>query len=494
MKIKLMKKVFTVIAISMMMVGSLVAELGAFSSVNAAEKTDPAWTKIKKSGQLVVGTSADYAPYEFHTNINGKDKIVGFDISMAQEIAKKLGVKLVVKDMSFDALLGAVTTGKVDMVIAGMTNTPERAEEVDFSIPYFSDNNVLMVRKADANKYNKLSDIKGHKVAAQVASTQYDDAEKINGAKVVALKKIPDMATQLTQKKLDGVVVASTTAESYVQQSPAFAIAQVSLGKAAGSSIVMPKNSPVLKAKVNKIIKKDVLGAPFKAWKAQAIKIMNKKEGFFQKYWPYFVQGTLYTLGLAAIGVFFGAVIGTLLALMKTSTVWVLKAIANVYIEFVRGTPLLIQVFIVFFGTQIIGLNVAGFLAGAIAMSLNSAAYVAEIIRSGINSIAEGQAEAARSLGLSKKQTMRFVVLPQAVKNILPALGNEFVTVIKEGSVVSVIGVGELTFQTSLVQGSSFKPFLPLMITALIYFVLTFGISRLLGLAERRMAQSERQI
>ncbi|WP_031671075.1 amino acid ABC transporter permease, partial [Listeria monocytogenes] len=164
---------------------------------------------------------------------------------------------------------------------------------------------------------------------------------------------------------------------------------------------------------------------------------------------------------------------------------------AAFYIEFVRGTPLLIQIFIVFFGTQIIGMDVSAFVSGCIALSLNSAAYVAEIIRAGISAVNKGQMEAARSLGMTQGASMRYIILPQAVKNILPALGNEFVTVIKESSIVSVIGVTELMFMTGVVQGASFKPFIPLIITSLIYFVLTFSLSRLLGVAERRMRTSD---
>lgn len=485
------KKIGTLMMTLLIVMSTLMSLVGISSTTNAAT-TDKTWAKIQKRGTLIVGTSADYAPYEFHSTVNGQDKIVGFDMTMARTIAKKLGVKIKIEDMSFDALLGAVTTGKVDMVIAGMTATPERAKVVDFSNVYFKDKNVMLVKKTNVNSLKTVADFKGKKVVAQMASTQYDIAKAtMKGANVIALKKVTDQATQVAQGKVAGMVVVSTTADTYLQQSSQFAVSKIKMpSNSNGSTIAMPKNSPVLKAKVNQIIKNDVVGAPLQGWKSDAIALLNKKESFFDKYWSYFVKGTGYTLGLAVIGVLAGAILGTLLALMKTSNVWVLKAIANVYIEFVRGTPLLIQVFIVFFGTQLIGLNVAGFVAGAVAMSLNSAAYVAEIIRSGINSIAKGQTEAARSLGLSKKQAMRYVVLPQAVKNILPALGNEFVTVIKEGSVVSVIGVGELTFQTSLVQGVSFKPFLPLMITALIYFTLTFVLSRLLNLAEKKLAKS----
>lgn len=217
---------------------------------------------------------------------------------------------------------------------------------------------------------------------------------------------------------------------------------------------------------------------------------MFQKNSFFSQYGSYFVKGTLYTIELAVIGVFFGVVLGTLLAFMKRSRNWLLKAIAIVYIEFIRGTPLLIQVFIAFFGAQMLGLGLSALISSMIAVSLNSAAYVAEIIRSGINSVKLGQMEAARSLGLTQTASMRYVVLPQAIKNILPALGNEFITILKDSSVVSVIGVSELMFETGVVQGASFKPFYPLIIASLIYFVLTFGISRALAVFEKRLAAS----
>lgn len=210
-----------------------------------------------------------------------------------------------------------------------------------------------------------------------------------------------------------------------------------------------------------------------------------------EKYLPFYITGTGYTIFLALVGVLFGSIGGSLLAFMKLSKSKALKVIAAVYIEYVRGTPLLVQIFIVYFGTGVLGLELSKLAAGCIALALNSAAYVAEIIRAGINAVNKGQLEAARSLGMNQIQAMRFIIFPQAIKNILPALGNEFVTVIKESSVVSVIGVSELIFQTGVVQGASFKPFLPYVIVSLIYFVLTFALSRLLGVAERRMKTSD---
>ncbi len=177
---------------------------------------------------------------------------------------------------------------------------------------------------------------------------------------------------------------------------------------------------------------------------------------------------------------------------MKLSPFIPLKWLAVVYIEFIRGTPLLVQVFLVFFGTTaVLGLDISALVCGIIALIINSAAYIAEIIRAGINAVDKGQMEAARSLGLNYKQSMKAVIMPQAIKNILPALGNEFVTVIKESSIVSIIGVSEIMYNAQVIQGASFDPFTPLIIAALFYFVLTFTLSRLLAYIEGRMSVSD---
>jgi polar amino acid transport system permease protein len=213
---------------------------------------------------------------------------------------------------------------------------------------------------------------------------------------------------------------------------------------------------------------------------------------FLTDYSYYFVTGTINTIIIAILTVLFGVIIGTLLALMKISHNRVLKAIASAYIEFIRGTPVLVQIYIIYFLVQFPDLELAGlqmsrFIPGVIALSVNSGAYVAEIIRAGIQAVDKGQMEASRSLGFTQGQSMKYVVLPQAVKNILPALGNEFVSVIKESSVLMVIGITELMMSANIVRGAIYRPFEPLLVAAVVYFVLTFTLSRGLGFAERRM-------
>ncbi|CAH1850047.1 ABC transporter substrate-binding protein/permease [Convivina praedatoris] len=458
----------------------------------AADETDSTLARIQKKGKLTVGLSADYAPYEFHTKINGKDEIVGFDVSLAQAIADKLGVKLEVEDMGFDALLGALKTGKIDMIASGMSATPEREEQVDFSDVYLRSPQAMLILKKNQHKYTTdLSTFAGTKVGAQTQTTQEEIAKSINGASVVSLQKYPNLISQLSQGVISGIVAEKTIAQAYEQQNKNFKVIYptYSADGSTQSAVALPKDSPVFKAKVNEVIHKVTTDGQFTKWQKKANQQMfaNQNDSYWQKYGHYFVTGTGITLALAVVGVFLGVTLGIFFALMKLSSVFVFKAIGNIYVEYVRGTPLLVQAFMVFFGSQALGLNLSAFAAGALSMGLNSAAYVAEIIRSGITSVDGGQMEAARSLGLTHSKAMRLVILPQAVRNILPALGNEFVSVIKEGSVVSVIGVGELMYETGVVQGASFEPFIPLVIASLIYFTLTFTISRCLGFIESRI-------
>ncbi|MGX7058869.1 ABC transporter substrate-binding protein/permease [Vagococcus humatus] len=459
-----------------------------------AKEEDPVYQKIETKKKLVVGLTADYPPYEFHAKVKGKDTVVGSDILLAEKIAKELGVELEIRELSFDALLGSMKTGKIDMIISAMTPTPEREKEAAFSDPYLIIDQKVVVLKKDQDKYLTTEDFSGQKVAAQKQSIQEDLAKKeLTGSTVVSLPKVTDMIMQLQTQKIAGAVMEAPVAEAYVYQNKALAVSDVKFkdDKPGGSCIAMPKEATALLPKVNNIVKEVNDQDLMTKYNKQVSGYMFEDESFFKKYGSFYAKGIGYTIFLAFIGVLFGAVLGVLLALMKLSKLKVLKAIAVIYIEYVRGTPLLVQIFLVYFGTATLGLNVNALAAGCIAMSLNSGAYVAEIVRAGIKAVDKGQYEAARSLGMNHGKAMQHIILPQAIKNILPALGNEFVTVIKESSVVSVIGVSELMFQAGVVQGASFKPFLPIVVVSLIYFALTFTLSRLLGLAERRMSTSD---
>ena len=201
-----------------------------------------------------------------------------------------------------------------------------------------------------------------------------------------------------------------------------------------------------------------------------------------------FMWGVLVTLGFSLGTVIFGTILGFAVSMGKLSRNKVISAIASFYISFLRGTPLLIQLYILAQGIPILfSVNINIYISGLIALSLNSSAYVAEIFRSGIQAVDQGQIEGARSIGLSSKYTMRHIIFPQALKNILPAIGNELVTVVKESSVVSLIGIGDITRVADLVKADTLKVFEALIYAALLYYIITTVLSQLIRIGERKL-------
>ena len=230
------------------------------------------------------------------------------------------------------------------------------------------------------------------------------------------------------------------------------------------------------------------------------------KQGFLigklvVRYHSFFEEGIVNTLIIAAFTVFFGTIFGTLMSSMRMSKILPLKWLAVAYIEFIRGTPLMVQLMFIFYGLPMVGFtlpdiswipNFSRFSAGIIAMSINSCAYVAEIIRAGIQAVDKGQMEGARSCGMTNAQAMRYVVMPQAVKNILPAIGNEMIALLKETSVAGYVSVRDLTKMGSIIQTQTYDAFNPILLVAAIYLVLVLGLTKLLSVFERRFKKSDR--
>ena len=208
------------------------------------------------------------------------------------------------------------------------------------------------------------------------------------------------------------------------------------------------------------------------------------------KYWPLFLEGATTTVLLSFFSVIVGVGCGTLMALARLSQNKFLSKAAKVYIDIIRGTPLLVQLYLVYFGLATV-LDLNDFVSGVIAVSVNTTAYIAEIIRSGIQSVDKGQMEAARSMGMPKRMAMRQIILPQAMKNILPAIGNEFATLIKETSIVSLIGIHDLMYSSDTVRGATFTVFIPLLMTAFLYFVMTTMIAFFMDKLERKLQASD---
>ncbi|MGL4373468.1 MAG: amino acid ABC transporter permease [Turicibacter sp.] len=221
---------------------------------------------------------------------------------------------------------------------------------------------------------------------------------------------------------------------------------------------------------------------------------------FLKVYYPLLIEGTIITIMLAFLTVLFGTIIGLFVSVLKfnTQTMYgvVLNKIANAYVAFFRGTPLMIQLYLLYYGLPQLGIKYpeipgisTAFLVGVLALAINSGAYISEIFRAGIQAVDKGQLEAGRTLGLSEKQTLRHIILPQAVKNILPALGNEFIVIIKESAIVSIIGLSDLMYTADVIRMATFNPFSVLIVVAIIYFILTQGLSKVLAVFEGRLHQ-----
>jgi His/Glu/Gln/Arg/opine family amino acid ABC transporter permease subunit len=212
----------------------------------------------------------------------------------------------------------------------------------------------------------------------------------------------------------------------------------------------------------------------------------------WQKYWQLFLfEGLKNTLILTCISVALGTVLGALVAMAKMSKYRVVRGLITVYIEVIRGTPILLQLYIFYFvlPNVLTFLKLSQFMWVSIALCVNSAAYVSEVIRSGIQAVDKGQAEAARSLGLSEKQTMLKIILPQAVRNILPALGNEFIMMLKETSLASTFFLGDIMTSYQIVKGATYLTLEPLTIIAIIYLCITYPLSKIVERFEKKMAK-----
>lgn len=249
MKKELLKRLGVGIIAGIMCVGFL--GCGNSSSKNSLEK-------IKEKGTLVVGTSADYPPYEFHKKDNGEDKIVGFDIDIAQQIADDMGVKLEIKDMDFDGLLVSSQAGKIDLVIAGMNPTPEREENADFSDVYYKAENLFIVKKGEEGTIKNSDDLKGKKVGVQKGTVQETYAkETLKDSELKSLAKVTDLILDLDNDKIDAILVNTPVAEANCTKNEKLGMSEYKIeDMEAGAAIAMKKNSEELKEAVNSSIKK----------------------------------------------------------------------------------------------------------------------------------------------------------------------------------------------------------------------------------------------
>jgi polar amino acid transport system substrate-binding protein len=259
----------------------LVLALAFVSGLQAQTKLD----QIKKSGKLVIGTSADFPPYEFHVQASGKDQIVGFDIAVAKEIAADLGVKLEIKDMSFDGLLAALQAGTIDLVLAGMNPTDERKKAVDFSDVYYVSKQGVMVRTADKAKYATKESLKDVVIGAQKGAIQVGLAKELKGvpkadqdkpnAQVKELAKVSDLVLELKFKKIEAIAMEWAVGDAYAEKNPDVCMTSIVLQADGGSAVAFKKGAPEFVAAVNKTLARLVQAKAVDKFVAQATDLIE---------------------------------------------------------------------------------------------------------------------------------------------------------------------------------------------------------------------------
>lgn len=221
---------------------------------DAASGDGPLLTKIKETGTLTLGTSADYPPYEWVGNIDGKQEVVGFDIALGQAVADELGVKLEVQDMKFDGILLALATGDIDLAAAGLVPTPERQEQVDFSESYYSGGQLILIRKADVDKYKTQDDFQGAKVAAQIGTVQETLALGLQGADVQSLVNLNDMVQELKGQAVDAIVVAEAPGKQFEKLNSDLQLVDLGFPNEDGVALGVAKGNEDFVAIINKVI------------------------------------------------------------------------------------------------------------------------------------------------------------------------------------------------------------------------------------------------
>lgn len=453
-----------------------------------------------------VVTSANFPPYEFYEG----GKIVGIDIDIMREVFHRNNMMIVVEDMKFDSLIVAIQTGKGDVAASGITVTEDRKQKIDFSIPYVVSAQMVIVKQD--SPVASPENLTGLRIGVQSGTTgdiyvtenlhephRYDDASTAVAA--------------LISGKLDAVVLDSEPAQVHVAKNSGLKLLAEPLTREEYAFAVAKGNTGLLEM-INRSVREMIADGTIESIRRkyeeknqqQVIEAQEQKQAdsfhnelyttfIKDQRWRYLYDGFLVTITVSLFSVLMGVGIGFIVAVIRSTSditgKWkIASSLCKVYLTVIRGTPVVLQLLIIYF--VIFGsMDIDKVLVAIIAFGINSGAYVAEIIRSGIMSVDRGQMEAGRSLGLSYCRTMMLVILPQALKNVLPTLGNEFIVLLKETSVCGFIALHDLTKGGDVIRSQTYNAFLPLIAVAVIYLALVMSFSFVLTKLEKRLKKNE---
>ena len=449
-----------------------------------------AWDRISQTGELRWGADATGgAPYVF-PDPDHPEKFVGFEMDIMEALGRELHVKPRLVLTPWDQLVPALLRDDFDIAFNGLEITPDRKQVIDFSQPYYLFSEQITVRKGTFS-FDSLKDLEGHKVGTLSAALAQTLMVQHGHITVVPYPSPVEIYKDLELGRTDAALLDVPIAAWYAGPNPKLA----NIGAPIGEGLYgagLRKDSPLLKAKLDAALaaisqsgELETIYRKWNIWNAGQSKLKknlsgvakSSEEHLLARYFPLLLKGAGMTVILSVCAMALAVIAGFSLCLARLyGGRWLSKS-AGAYIEVVRGTPLLIQLYLLYYGLPNIGIQLNAFVAAVLGMGLNYAAYESEIYRAGLLSIPKGQEEAARSLGMTHGQSLRYVIVPQAFRTILPPSTNDFIALFKDTSLVSIITVTELTRAYNLAATATYR-FLELgLATALLYFAMSYPLS-----------------
>lgn len=464
-----------------------------------------------KHTKVVVGTNAEYAPFEY---LDNDGNLTGFDHDLMEAIAAEEGLELEWRDMPFDSLVGSMEAGDLQIIAAAIGPTEERAQSVEFSDVYYTGSQSIICREGES--YNTFEALKQQSVAVLegsmsdlIASGENQNYGVVEDASVKRFKNASSAVMELKNGGVNAVIIDTIMAQIYCKQTDGIASFEIPgteedtvlCIQKGNTELVSIINSGLAKIKENGVYD-ELYTRYFSGEEGDEILETADGNGILETFkfifvkenrWQYYINGLGVTIVISLVSVLLGLGIGLIVAFLrigadrrKKRTIG--SSVASIYVDIIRGTPSVLQLMIIYFA---VFHSSMGYVAAVVCFGINSGAYVSEVIRGGIMAVDSGQMEASRSLGLSYGAAMRMIVIPQAVKNILPALGNEFIQLIKETSILGYVGIMDLTKASSYVSSRTYQMFIPLVAAGIVYYVIVKVLTWFLHRFERRLRESD---
>jgi cystine transport system permease protein len=449
------------------------------------------------AGVLRVGTEGTYAPFSYHDQVTGQ--LSGYDVDVARAVADRLGVRAEFVETPWDSIFAALEAGRFDLVANQVTITPERRSKYDMSQPYAVGEGVIVTR-ADDSTITSLADLKG-KTTAQSMTSNWAQIARDAGARVESVEGFTQAVKLLNQGRVDAVVNDSIAVYAYLAETRDTTVKIAGqAGQKSEQGFAARKDSGVL-PEVNRALEElradgTLADISQRYLKTNATGAADPDAGpthrstwqlICANLWPLAKAAITKTIPLTVLSFVIGLAIALVVALARMSPNAVLNGVARFYISIIRGTPLLVQLFIVFFALPELNIKIDPFPAAVIAFSLNVGGYAAEIIRSAILSIPKGQWEAAQTIGHGYVGTLRRIIIPQAARVAVPPLSNTLISLVKDTSLASTILVTELLRTAQIAAAPTFEFFALYGTEAIYYWVICLALSFLQSRTERRL-------